>query len=146
MIVKPSIAFNDFAGSAKGVTARNVKGRNILSSKAQHSNSVIPAQAVSRNRLSSISRSYKKLTDLQMSAWDRLAWISPKMIIFTGLQVSIPFKVGKSDIMTSSKPRAFHHISIMAIRSSRTGIIHTEVITSLSHTVSELIRRKRERR
>ena len=140
MIVKPSIAFNDFAGSAKGVTARNVKGRNILSSKAQHSKSVTPAQAVSRNRLSSISRSYKKLTDLQMSAWGRLAekmkgistlgtaaemtahnafvrinsnlqmvgelmltdapdyicdvpevlyddlWISPEMIIFTGLQ------------------------------------------------------------
>ena len=73
MIVKPSIAFNDFAGSAKGVTARNVKGRNILSSKAQHSKSVTPAQAVSRNRLSSISRSYKKLSDLQMSAWGRLA-------------------------------------------------------------------------
>ena len=73
MIVKPSIAFNDFAGSAKGVTARNVKGRNILSSKAQHSKSVTPAQAVSRNRLSLISRSYKKLTDLQMSAWGRLA-------------------------------------------------------------------------
>ena len=140
MIVKPSIAFNDFAGSAKGVTARNVKGRNILSSKAQHSKSVTPAQAVSRNRLSLISRSYKKLTDLQMSAWGRLAekmkgistlgqaaemtahnafvrinsnlqmvgepmladapdyicdvpevlyddlWISPEMIIFTGLQ------------------------------------------------------------
>ena len=140
MIVKPSIAFNDFAGSAKGVTARNVKGRNILSSKAQHSKSVSPAQAVSRNRLSSISRSYKKLSDLQMSAWGRLAekmkgistlgtaaemtahnafvrinsnlqmvgepmladapdyicdvpevlyddlWISPEMIIFTGLQ------------------------------------------------------------
>lgn len=73
MMVKPSIAFNDFAGSAKGVTARNVKGRNILSSKAQHSKSVTPAQAVSRNRLSSISRSYKKLSDLQMSAWGRLA-------------------------------------------------------------------------
>ena len=140
MIVKPSIAFNDFAGSAKGVTARNVKGRNILSSKAQHSKSVTPPQAVSRNRLSSISRSYKKLSDLQMSAWGRLAekmkgistlgtaaemtahnafvrinsnlqmvgepmladapdyicdvpevlyddlWISPEMIIFTGLQ------------------------------------------------------------
>ena len=73
MIVKPSIAFNDFAGSAKGVTARNVKGRNILSSKAQHSKSVTPAQAVSRNRLSLISRSYKKLSSAQMSAWGKLA-------------------------------------------------------------------------
>ena len=55
MIVKPSIAFNDFAGTAKDVTARNVKGRNILSSRAQHSKIVTPAQAVSRNRLSKIS-------------------------------------------------------------------------------------------
>ena len=73
MIVKPSIAFNDFAGSAKGVTARNVKGRNILSSKAQHSKVVTPAQAVSRNRLSKISRTYKKLTSVQMNGWATLA-------------------------------------------------------------------------
>ena len=73
MIVKPSIAFSDFAGSAKDVTARNVKGRNILSSKAQHSKVVTPAQAVSRNRLSKISRTYKKLTSVQMNEWASLA-------------------------------------------------------------------------
>ena len=73
MIVKPSIAFNDFAGSANDVTARNVKGRNILSSRAQHSKVVTPAQASSRNRLSKISRSYKKLTSVQMNGWATLA-------------------------------------------------------------------------
>ena len=73
MIAKPSIAFNDFAGTAKDVTARNVGGRNVLSSRAQHSKKVTPAQAVSRNRLSKISRSYKKLTSLQMSGWATLA-------------------------------------------------------------------------
>ena len=73
MIVKPSIAFSDFAGSAKDVTARNVKGRNILSSKAQHSKVVTPAQAVSRNRLSKISRTYKKLTSVQTNEWASLA-------------------------------------------------------------------------
>jgi len=105
-----------------------------------HSSSKTPAQAVSRNRLAKISRSYKKLTDEQMKAWAVLAekmkgistfgqaanltahnafvrinsnlhmvgeplmkdapaymndvpeveyddlWISPEMIIFTGLQ------------------------------------------------------------
>ena len=45
MIVKPSIAFNDFACTTKVVTARNVKGRNILSSRTQHSKIVTPAQA-----------------------------------------------------------------------------------------------------
>ena len=140
MIVKPSIAFNDFAGTAKDVTARNVKGRNILSSRAQHSKIVTPAQAVSRNRLSRISRTFRQLSDSQINRWEVLAghmkgistlgqaaemtahnafvrinsnlqmvgepmladapdyicdvpevlyddlWISPEMIIFTGLQ------------------------------------------------------------
>ena len=73
MIVKPSIAFNDFAGTAKDVTARNVKGRNILSSRAQHSNIVTPAQAVSRNRLSKISRTFRQLSDSQINRWEVLA-------------------------------------------------------------------------
>lgn len=73
MIAKPSIAFNDFAGTAKDVTARNVNGRNILSSRAQHSKIVTPAQAVTRNKLSKISRAYKQLSDSQMSAWEVLA-------------------------------------------------------------------------
>jgi hypothetical protein len=73
MIVKPSIAFNDFAGTAKDVTARNVNGRNILSHRAQHSKIVTPAQAVTRNKLSKISRAYKQLSDSQITAWEVLA-------------------------------------------------------------------------
>ena len=73
MIVKPSIAFNDFAGTAKDVTARSVHGRNILSSRAQHSKIVTPAQAVSRNRLSKISRTFRQLSDSQINQWEVLA-------------------------------------------------------------------------
>ena len=73
MIVKPSIAFNDFSGTAKDVTARSVNGRNILSVRAQHSKIVTPAQAVSRNKLSKISRAYKQLSDSQITAWGSLA-------------------------------------------------------------------------
>lgn len=73
MIVRPSIAFSDFSGSAKGVTARSTKGRTILSSKSQHSSITTPAQAVSRNTLSKISRSYKQLSDSQMKGWETLA-------------------------------------------------------------------------
>jgi len=73
MIVKPSIAFNDFSGTAKDVTARNVHGRNILSSRAQHSKKVTPAQAVSRNRLSKISRTFRQLSDSQINQWEVLA-------------------------------------------------------------------------
>ena len=73
MIAKPSIAFNDFAGSAKDVTARSVKGRTVLSVKAYQNKIVTAAQAVSRNYLSKVSRAYKQLTDSQMKAWGDLA-------------------------------------------------------------------------
>ena len=73
MIAKPSRAFNDFSGTAKDVTARSVNGRNVLSVRAQQSKIVTPAQAVSRNKLSKISRAYKQLSDSQMTAWGTLA-------------------------------------------------------------------------
>ena len=69
----PSIAFNEFKGSAGDVTARVSKGRQVLSARSMHSSSKTPAQAVSRNRLAKISRSYKKLNDEQMKAWAVLA-------------------------------------------------------------------------
>ena len=69
----PSIAFNEFKGSAGDVTARVSKGRQVLSARSMHSSSKTPAQAVSRNRLAKISRSYKKLTNEQMKAWAVLA-------------------------------------------------------------------------
>jgi len=73
MIVRPSIAFNDFSGTASEVTARNVDGRNILSVRAKQAKTYSPSQAKSRNRLSSISRAYKQLTKSQMAAWEVLA-------------------------------------------------------------------------
>jgi len=73
MIVRPSIAFNDFSGTASEVTARNVSGRNILSVRAKQAKTYTPSQAKSRNRLSSISRAFKQLTKSQMAAWEVLA-------------------------------------------------------------------------
>ena len=73
MIAKPSIAFSDFSGTAKEVTARNVNGRNILSLRAKQSSVVTPAQAQSRNTLSKISRAYKQLSGSEMTAWEVLA-------------------------------------------------------------------------
>ena len=69
----PSIAFNEFRGSAGDVTARVSKGRQVLSTRTIPSKDKTPAQAVSRNRLSKISRSYKKLSYGQMKAWAALA-------------------------------------------------------------------------
>ena len=69
----PSIAFNEFRGSAGDVTARVSQGRQVLSARTVPAKGKTPAQAVSRNRLSKISRSYKKLSDGQMKAWAVLA-------------------------------------------------------------------------
>ena len=73
MIAKPSIAFNDFSGTAKDVTARTVQGRNVLSVRAYQSKVFTPSQAATRNQLSKISREYKQLSDSQMQAWEVLA-------------------------------------------------------------------------
>ena len=73
MKVLPSIAFNEFKGSAGDVTARVSKGRQVLSSRCQHSHVKTESQAASRNRLSSISRSFRKLSDGQMREWAVLA-------------------------------------------------------------------------
>ncbi len=69
----PSIAFNEFSGSAKDVTARVSKGRQVLSSRCMHSHVKTGAQASSRNRFSGISRAYRKLSSVQMAEWAALA-------------------------------------------------------------------------
>lgn len=69
----PSIAYDAFSGTAKDVTARRVGGRTILSVRATQSALVSPAQAVSRNRLSLISRSFRNLSDEEMARWAQLA-------------------------------------------------------------------------
>ena len=73
MIALPSIAFEGFSGSAKGVTARRVGGRNILSVKSRPTGPTTNAQVVRRASMSKISKSWKQLTYEQMREWDRLA-------------------------------------------------------------------------
>ena len=73
MIALPSIAFEGFSGSAKGVTARRVGGRNILSVKSRPTGPTTTAQVVRRTSMAKISKSWKQLTSEQMRDWDRLA-------------------------------------------------------------------------
>ncbi|MBR0246900.1 MAG: hypothetical protein IJQ61_10560 [Bacteroidales bacterium] len=73
MIALPSIAFGGFSGSAKDVTARNVRGRTILGVRSWPTGFVTAAQVVRRSALSKISKAYKNLTDDQMKAWEQLA-------------------------------------------------------------------------
>ena len=69
----PSIAFNDFSGSAKDVTARSTSGGTILSIRSYPSKVYSQNQKIQRNNLSKISRAYKQLTDSQMKSWEVLA-------------------------------------------------------------------------
>ena len=69
----PSIAFNDFSGSAKDVTTRSTSGGTILTVRSYPSRVYSPGQKVQRNNLSKISRAYKQLTDFQMQSWEILA-------------------------------------------------------------------------
>ena len=72
MTVKPSITFSDFSGSKKGGTFRSTKGGSILPSKSQNNITTL-VQAVSRDTLPKISRSYKQLSDSKMKGWETLA-------------------------------------------------------------------------
>ena len=73
MIALPSIAFGGFSGSAKGVTARQVGGRSVLSLKCFPTGAATGAQLARRASLKKISKSWKALSSEQMREWDRLA-------------------------------------------------------------------------
>ena len=73
MIVLPSIAFGGFSGSAKGVTARFVGGRSILSVRSYPTGAASNAQVVRRASVSRITKSFKLLSDEQLEGWRKLA-------------------------------------------------------------------------
>lgn len=68
----PSIAFNDFSGTAKDVTARHFRGRTVLTVRPFPSKVVSSSQKTNRNAMSKISRAFKKLTTEQIAAWAAL--------------------------------------------------------------------------
>ena len=82
MIALPSIAFGGFSGSAKGVTARQVGGRSILSVKCWPTGAATGAQLIRRASLKKISKSWKELTSDQMRDWDRLAETATGQSVF----------------------------------------------------------------
>lgn len=82
MIALPSFAFEGFSGSAKGVTARRVGGRNILSVKSRPTGPTINAQVVRRALMAKISKSWKQLTSEQRRDWDRLAETATGQSVF----------------------------------------------------------------
>ena len=89
MIVRPSIAFSGFSGSAKDVTARQVHGRSILSCRTWPTGMATPVQLVRRASLRQISKSFQTLTPEQMSAWNTLAkGVKSKTILGEAAEIS----------------------------------------------------------
>ena len=69
----PSIAFNEFKGTAGDVTARKTGGRTVLNGRAQHSHIKTPKQSVHRASFGYITKQFKQLTAQQQIAWQKLA-------------------------------------------------------------------------
>lgn len=68
----PSIAFNDFSGTAKDVTARHFRGRTVLTVRPFPSKVVSSSQKTNRNAMDKISRAFKTLSDAQIAGWSAL--------------------------------------------------------------------------
>ena len=98
----PSIAFGGFSGSAKGVTARQVAGRTILSVKSWPTGQTTNAQVARRTSMSKISKSWKLLSNDQMREWDRLAEHTSGQSVFgqkaelTGMNLYIRLNVNRA--------------------------------------------------
>lgn len=73
MKAQPSIAFNDFSGTASEVTARHIGGRTILNSRAKQPHTKTPKQALRRSDFSYITKQFKTLSSDQMKQWSELA-------------------------------------------------------------------------
>jgi len=69
----PSIAFNDFSGSAGNVTARKIGDKTYLSVRTKHSRKKTSSQAEIRCRFADTIRGYNELTDEQRQGWTLLA-------------------------------------------------------------------------
>lgn len=69
----PSIAFEEFAGSAKGVTAAKSRGRKYIRNKGYVNSSNSASQGDVKAIFLQLTKSFKTLTSSQISAWNSLA-------------------------------------------------------------------------
>jgi hypothetical protein len=69
----PSIAFDEFAGSAKGVTAAKSRGRKYIRNKGYANSSNSASQGDVKAIFLQLTKSFKTLTSAQITAWNTLA-------------------------------------------------------------------------
>lgn len=70
MKFKPSIAFDEFSGSAGNVTAAKINGRSYIKRKPIPTNPNTEKQQEVRNRFKEIAKAYKALTQEKKNAWE----------------------------------------------------------------------------
>ena len=69
----PSIAFDEFAGSAKGVTAAKSRGRKYIRNRGYGNSSSTPSQGDIKSIFQQLAKGFKALTSEQITAWNALA-------------------------------------------------------------------------
>lgn len=69
----PSIAFDEFAGSAKGVTAAKSRGRKYIRNKGYGNSSSTSSQGDVKAIFLQLTKGFKSLTSQQIVAWNSLA-------------------------------------------------------------------------
>ncbi len=69
----PSIAFDEFAGSAKGVTAAKTRGRKYIRNKGYGNPSNTVSQSGVKAIFRQLTKSFKALTPAQIVAWNTVA-------------------------------------------------------------------------
>ena len=140
----PSIAFGGFSGSAKGVTARQVAGRTILSVKSWPTGQTTNAQVARRTSMSKISKSWKLLSNDQMREWDRLAEHTSGQSVFgqkaelTGMNLYIRLNVNRAmagEALLSTAPEST--VAVPNVEYSQIAVTPELVaITGIKHQAS----------
>ena len=69
----PSIAYDEFAGSAKGVTAAKSRGRKYIRTRGYGNSSNSASQGDVKAIFRQLAKSFKSLTSAQIAAWNTLA-------------------------------------------------------------------------
>ena len=141
MIALPSIAFGGFSGSAKGVTARQVDGRSILSLKCYPTGLATGIQLARRASLKMISKSWKELTDAQRQGWDQLAESSyGKTVLGQKAKISgmnLYVRLNSNLVMAGSNIRSDAPIGLDNVPNVVFGAMYVNSSTVLIESINE---------
>ena len=134
MKFKPSIAFDEFSGSAGNVTAAKINGRSYIKRKPIPTNPNTVKQQEVRNRFKEIAKAYKALTQEKKNAWDSKSKQSLSRAIF-GVKATLSginlFQQVNQNLAVINAPfvdtpatnvTEFPQLSLISVDGSSTGV------------------------